>query len=86
MYFLQLYDLMTMALKYQISLCLRPSDILLVTLNHLDAIRAFVEDSVPIRNQVEAVFRMVIKVSHGLAVKGSGQNIYLHKTLLGNKL
>ena len=55
---------MTMALKYQISLCLRPSDILLVTFNHLDAIRAFVEDSVPIRNQVEAVFRMAIKVHY----------------------
>ncbi|XP_033635989.1 protein OSCP1-like [Asterias rubens] len=75
----KLYDLMTMALKYQISLCLRPSDILLVTLNHLDAIRAFVEDSVPIRNQVEAVFRMVIKTYGSLSM---GEFQLIRQTLL----
>ncbi|XP_022104427.1 protein OSCP1-like [Acanthaster planci] len=75
----KLYDLMTMALKYQISLCLRPSDILLVTFNHLDAIRNFVEDSVPICNQVETVIKMVIKTYSSLSM---GEFQLIRQTLL----
>ncbi|XP_077976868.1 protein OSCP1-like [Glandiceps talaboti] len=57
----KLYDLMTMAFKYQVSLCLRPSDLLLVTFNHMDAIRIFVEDSPPIKSQVDNVYRLLIQ-------------------------
>lgn len=53
---------MTMAFKYQISLSLRPSDVLLVTLNHMDAIRVFVEDNPNIRQQVDNVYRFLIQV------------------------
>ena len=38
---LQLNDLMIMAVKYQIFLCKRPQDLLLITLNHVDEIRKF---------------------------------------------
>ncbi|KAM5320464.1 protein OSCP1 isoform 2-T2 [Glossophaga mutica] len=41
----KLYDLMTMALKYQVLLCPRPKDVLLVTFNHLDAIKGFIRDN-----------------------------------------
>ncbi|XP_064404156.1 protein OSCP1-like [Halichondria panicea] len=41
----KLYDLMIMAVKYQILLCRRAEDVILVTLNHLDTIRALVGDS-----------------------------------------
>ncbi|XP_070568363.1 protein OSCP1-like [Ptychodera flava] len=57
----KLYDLMTMAFKYQVSLCLRPTDLLLVTFNHMDAIRSFVEDSPPIKSQVDNVYRLLIQ-------------------------
>lgn len=59
---LQLYDLMTMAFKYQVLLCPRPKDILLVTFNHLDAIKDFIRDSPGILNQVDETFRQLIEV------------------------
>jgi len=40
----QLNDLMVMAVKYQVLLCNRPQDLLLITLNHLDEVRKFVSD------------------------------------------
>jgi len=39
--YLQLNDLMIMAVKYQVFLCKRPQDLLLITLNHIDEIRKF---------------------------------------------
>ena len=41
----KLFDLMTMAVKYQISLISHPREIIIVTLNHLDSILPFVADS-----------------------------------------
>ena len=35
---------MTMAVKYQICLCSKPREVLLVTLNHFDTIRSYVSD------------------------------------------
>ena len=58
----QLYDLMTMAFKYQISLALQPRDVILITLNHMDAIRAFVDGQSNIRQQVDHVYRLLIEV------------------------
>ena len=54
---------MTMAFKYQISLCARPNDILLVTLNHMDAIRDFVDSFGPIKEQVDNAYRLLLEVS-----------------------
>ncbi|KAM6045198.1 protein OSCP1 isoform 2-T2 [Chlamydotis macqueenii] len=56
----KLYDLMTMAFKYQVLLCPRPKDILLITFNHLDAIKDFIHDSPSILNQVDETFRQLI--------------------------
>ena len=59
----QLYDLMTMAFKYQVLLCPRPKDVLLVTLNHLDAIKGLIQDSPTILHQVDETFRQLTDVS-----------------------
>jgi len=59
----QLYDLMTMAFKYQVLLCPRPKDVLLVTFNHLDAIKGFIQDSPTILHQVDETFRQLTEVS-----------------------
>ncbi|NXN91726.1 OSCP1 protein, partial [Rhinopomastus cyanomelas] len=56
----KLYDLMTMAFKYQVLLCPRPRDLLLVTFNHLDAIKEFIRDAPGILNQVDETFRQLI--------------------------
>lgn len=63
----QLYDLMTMAFKYQVLLCPRPKDVLLVTFNHLDAIKGLIQDSPTILHQVDETFRQLTDVS-GLSV------------------
>ena len=41
-YNLQLYDLMIMAVKHQVLMSRNPRQLIMVTLNHLDAIRDFV--------------------------------------------
>ncbi|KAJ8334876.1 hypothetical protein SKAU_G00405150 [Synaphobranchus kaupii] len=58
----KLYDLMTMAFKYQVLLCPRPRDLLLVSFNHLDAIKNFVRDVPGIFNQVEETQRLLIEM------------------------
>ncbi|OXB77855.1 UNVERIFIED_CONTAM: hypothetical protein H355_000610 [Colinus virginianus] len=70
----KLYDLMTMAFKYQVLLCPRPKDILLVTFNHLDAIKDFICDSPGILNQVDETFRQLIEVSIFLKDKVQNSN------------
>lgn len=75
----KLYDLMTMAFKYQISLCLRPKDVLLVTLNHMDAMRNFVEDNLNIKQQVENAFHLLIQ---HFAALSDGEFILIRQTLL----
>lgn len=58
----QLYDLMTMAFKFQVLLCPRPKDILLVSFNHMDAIKDFVKDTPSILSQVDETYRQLIEV------------------------
>eukprot|EP00794_Sanderia_malayensis_P000619 gene619-1282_t len=55
----KLYDLMTMAFKHQVSLCQRPQDILLITLNHMDAIRVFVQDNKTVLTEVENIYALL---------------------------
>ena len=47
----------------KVSLCLRPSDVLLVTYNHMDAIRGFACDNPVISNQVENVYKLLYEVT-----------------------
>nr|XP_061789701.1 protein OSCP1-like isoform X2 [Nerophis lumbriciformis] len=75
----KLYDLMTMAFKYQVLLCPRPRDILLVSFNHMDAIREFVKDTPCILAQVDNTFQQLIKMYTPLP---SGEFQLIRQTLL----
>uniref|UniRef100_A0A8C3NH56 Uncharacterized protein n=1 Tax=Geospiza parvula TaxID=87175 RepID=A0A8C3NH56_GEOPR len=75
----KLYDLMTMAFKYQVLLCPRPRDILLVTFNHLDAIKDFISNSPGILNQVDETFRRLIETYNPLS---DGEFQLIRQTLL----
>jgi hypothetical protein len=57
----KLYDLMIMALKYQIIMACQPFELIAITLNHIDAIRDFV--STPsIQIQVDRTYTMLMEV------------------------
>ncbi|PIK50306.1 hypothetical protein BSL78_12827 [Apostichopus japonicus] len=56
-----LYDLMTMAVKYQVSLCLRPYDLLLITFNHMDAILTYVKENSQTRANVDFVVKLLVQ-------------------------
>ncbi|XP_056336230.1 protein OSCP1a [Danio aesculapii] len=58
----KLYDLMTMAFKYQLVLCPRPQDLLLITFNHTDAIKELVKDNPSLVNQINEAQRLLIEV------------------------
>ncbi|PNI52293.1 OSCP1 isoform 11 [Pan troglodytes] len=75
----KLYDLMTMAFKYQVLLCPRPKDVLLVTFNHLDTIRGFIRDSPTILQQVDETFRQLTEIYGGLS---AGEFQLIRQTLL----
>nr|XP_031539902.1 protein OSCP1 isoform X2 [Vicugna pacos] len=75
----KLYDLMTMAFKYQVLLCPRPRDVLLVTFNHLDAIRGFIQDSPTILHQVDETFRQLTETYGRLS---AGEFQMIRQTLL----
>ncbi|GAA6103035.1 protein OSCP1 [Tachysurus ichikawai] len=75
----KLYDLMTMAFKYQVLLCPRPKDILLVTFNHMDAIKDFVRDTTSILSQVDETYRQLIEIYTPLS---GGEFQLIRQTLL----
>ena len=54
---------MIMVVKQQVLMCLRPKDILFITLNHLDAIMELVKDNPTTLQQINYVYRLFIKVS-----------------------
>ncbi|XP_061676611.1 protein OSCP1 [Syngnathoides biaculeatus] len=75
----KLYDLMTMAFKYQVLLCPRPRDILLVSFNHMDAIKEFVKDTACILSQVDEMYQQLIEMYTPLP---SGEFQLIRQTLL----
>ncbi|XP_013888626.1 protein OSCP1, partial [Austrofundulus limnaeus] len=75
----RLYDLMVMAFKYQVLVCPRPKDLLLVSYNHLDSIRQLVRDTPVVLNQVDETHRRIIEVYSSLS---EGQLQLLRQTLL----
>ncbi|XP_028645986.1 protein OSCP1 [Grammomys surdaster] len=75
----KLYDLMTMAFKYQVLLCPRPKDVLLVTFNHLDSIKAFIQDSPTVIHQVNETFRQLTEIYGNLS---AGEFQLIRQTLL----
>ena len=54
---------MTMAVKYQLCLCSKPREVLLVTLNHFDSIRNYVNDSSNGQILMEQAYKRLNKVS-----------------------
>ncbi|XP_060948972.1 LOW QUALITY PROTEIN: protein OSCP1a [Limanda limanda] len=75
----RLYELMVMAFKYQIFLCPRPKDLLLISYNHIDTIREFVKDTPVVVNQVDETHRKIIEVYSSLS---EGEFQLLRQTLL----
>jgi hypothetical protein len=75
----KLFDLMTMAVKYQTTLVTRPREILLVTLNHLDSIMPFINDSAPCVQMVEQCYKRLFKVNFNWLVYVSLDIIILKK-------
>ncbi|XP_034056640.1 protein OSCP1a isoform X1 [Gymnodraco acuticeps] len=75
----RLYELMVMAFKYQIFLCPRPKDLLLITYNHIDTIRELVKDTPVVVNQVDETHRKIIEVYSSLP---EGEFQLLRQTLL----
>lgn len=57
----KLYDLMIMALKYQILMACQPLELILITLNHMDAIRNFVSTPT-LQLQVDETYTMLMQV------------------------
>lgn len=53
---------MAMAFKYQIVLCPRPQDLLLITFNHMDTIKELVKDNPSLVNQINEAQRQLIEV------------------------
>ncbi|KAM9340498.1 protein OSCP1a [Symphorus nematophorus] len=75
----RLYELMIMAFKYQVFLCPRPRDLLLISYNHIDTIREFVKDTPVVVNQVDETHRKIIEVYSSLS---EGEFQLLRQTLL----
>jgi hypothetical protein len=57
----KLYDLMIMAFKYQVLMARQPLDLILITLNHIDAIRNFVSTPA-LQAQVDKTYTMLMQV------------------------
>lgn len=53
---------MTMAVKYQVYICPRPSDILLLTLNHVDALRELTNGDPDVVQNIDAVYELLMQV------------------------
>lgn len=63
----KLYDLMIMALKYQILMACQPLELILITLNHIDAIRNFVSTSA-LQLQVDETYKMLMQTYAHLTI------------------
>lgn len=55
----KLYDLMTMAVKYQLQNCASPNDLLLLTMNHLDGIRKLIQGSPNVQAQIDYAYKQL---------------------------
>ncbi|XP_062856100.1 protein OSCP1a [Trichomycterus rosablanca] len=75
----RLYDLMTMAFKYQIFQCPRPRDLLLISLNHIDGVRDLVKDNPCLVHQIDEAQRVIIEMYTPLS---DGEFQLIRQTLL----
>ena len=51
-----------MAVKYHVSLCSRPQDLLLVTLNHIDGLRAMVPRQAQVISTLDSLYDNIMEV------------------------
>ena len=58
---LQLYDLMVMATKYQILMCRNPRHLVMITLNHIDAMLDFTTNPA-VKQNINAAYELLIQV------------------------
>lgn len=63
----KLYDLMTMGFKYQLVTCCHPRELIEVTLNHLESIRASVESSARTADLVDTAMAQLVKLSQEIS-------------------
>lgn len=75
----KLYDLTVMAFKYQVVLCPRPRDLLLVTFNHIDTIKTFIRHNPRLTNQIDETQRQLIEMYRDLT---DGEFQFIRQTLL----
>ncbi|GAA6095467.1 protein OSCP1a isoform X1 [Tachysurus ichikawai] len=75
----RLYDLMTMAFKYQIALCPRPRDIVLISFNHTDGVRELVKDNPRLVNLINEAQRLIVEMFTSLS---DGEFQLMRQTLL----
>lgn len=68
----KLYDLMTMVFKYQVFMASHPHDLILITLNHLDAIWNYVRVS-SVHKQIVIVHKMIMQFHHNHKVPVTGK-------------
>ena len=65
---LQLYDLMVMATKYQILMCRNPRHLVMITLNHIDAMLDFTTNPA-VKQNINAAYELLIQVKKLVTVK-----------------
>ncbi|XP_060767361.1 protein OSCP1a [Neoarius graeffei] len=75
----RLYELMTMAFKYQVAQCPRPRDLLLITFNHMDGVRCLVKDNPSLVHKINEVQRLITEMYAPLS---NGDFQVLRQTLL----
>jgi len=75
----KLFDLMTMAVKYQVSLCQRPQEILFATFNHLDSLIKYSANDPELNARTVALFKQFVSQYSQLT---PGQFQLLRATLL----
>ncbi|KAM8883247.1 protein OSCP1a isoform 3-T3 [Synchiropus picturatus] len=77
----RLYELVIMAFKYQVFLCPRPKDLILITYNHIDSIKQVVKDTPAVFNQVQQTHRRFIEVKEYSSLT-EGEFQLLRQTIL----
>ena len=65
--FLQLYDLMLMATKHQILMCRNPRHLVMITLNHIDAMLDFTTNTA-VKQNIHAAYELLIQVNNEVYV------------------
>lgn len=75
----KLFDLMIMMVKYQLRVATGPREVILITLNHIDAMRDMISD-VNAQKCVSMVHQMIVNVSIiNLAIFNSTKNVHFPK-------